>query len=315
MKTMTKIKLLPHALSNLRIEDRFYSKASQLRNQFTARFENPYSTQANRFCWDYWEIPEHYRLLRTPAESFFGKKEFAPFLSHLLEWGRQNLGCQMISHPWLSAYFDGCYQSLHSDVPHGPWSFVYSLTPWQNRKFTGGETLLAKPKLLRYFQDIDSTRSDEQAQFFQKIEPQFNRLTVFDPRYPHGVQQIKGEENLLASRLVIHGWFTEPRPMIEGSLTFKQILKPLDSLAISILGHLEPLKYTGLLSIKIEILPSGAVSQLSILCGHLTHPLNGEIIPAPLLKKLLLSHFVKNEKLFPKSSGKTWLTLPLEFNR
>jgi len=50
-----------------------------------------------------------------------------------------------------------------------------------------------------------------------KIEPHFNRLTLFDPRSPHGVQLVEGTMDPLQSRVVLHGWFTSPTPFFEGS--------------------------------------------------------------------------------------------------
>lgn len=42
-------------------------------------------------------------------------------------------------------------QELHADVSHGPWAFVLSLTPWEERKFSGGETFMLRPEVLRYW--------------------------------------------------------------------------------------------------------------------------------------------------------------------
>jgi hypothetical protein len=311
---MEKVLLTPTALQNVRIEDNFYPQAKKLRKAFDDRFANPLRATPERFCWDYWLVPQQYKLLRTPAEAFFGDKLFQPFLAHLLQWGRENLGCQMISHPWLSLYLDGCYQSLHSDVPHGPWSFVYSLTPWSTRTFRGGETLLAKPKLLRYFQEVSHEHSDEHENFFQKIEPAMNRLTVFDPRYPHGVQEVKGEEDLLKGRLVIHGWFTEPRPMLAGALTFKQILKSLDQLANHLIQQLEPSQFYGLLSLKFRVQTSGKIQSTEVLCGHLVNG-QGDSLPMPLLKTIIRAIMEGNEIQFPKARGMSTITLPIEFKR
>jgi hypothetical protein len=292
---------------NRHIEDRFYPGAADLRSIFEKRFANPLKATPERFCWDYWLVPNQYRLLRTPAEEFFGKKAFTPFLEHLLQWGRRNLGCQMISHPWVSVYLDGCYQSLHSDVPHGPWSFVYSLTPWQKREFRGGETLLSRPKLLRYFSEIDHARSDEHSEFFDKIEPRMNRLTVFDPRYPHGVERVQGVEDLLKARLVVHGWFTEPRPMVEGSLTPAKISKSLDAYAYQLIALLEPTGHRGLLTLRLKIASSGKIEALTFLCAHLINSM-GETLPKAYLKKCVSSIDV----IFPRANGSTEITLPIE---
>ncbi len=48
------------------------------------------------------------------------------------------------------------------------------------------------------------------------VEPRFNRLTVFDGRYPHGVRPVEGTRDPLRARLVLHGWFTEPSPFFDG---------------------------------------------------------------------------------------------------
>ena len=56
------------------------------------------------------------------------------------------------------------------------------------------------------------------------VEPRFNRLTVFDGRYPHGVRPVEGTRDPLKARLVLHGWFTDPTPFFEGErpLTLEQ---------------------------------------------------------------------------------------------
>lgn len=53
----------------------------------------------------------------------------------------------------------------------------------------------------------------------QLVEPHFNRLTVFDPRFPHGVRMVEGNRDPANARIVLHGWFTEPSPFFTGSLS------------------------------------------------------------------------------------------------
>jgi len=308
---MKKIATAPHFQRPVRIEDGFFSQARKLRSLYEHRFADPLRASSDRFCWDYWFVPDQYRLLRTPAQNFFGEKAFQPFLRHLLAWGRRHLGCQMISHPWLSVYLDGSHQALHSDVPHGPWSFVYSLTPWATREFKGGETLISRPKLLRYFREVRHDRSDEADAFFEKIEPRMNRLTVFDPRYPHGVARVSGAEDLLKARVVIHGWFTEPRPMIEGSLSAAKVSRPLDAFAYSLIDRLRQdprsADSTGLLTLRFRVLPSGKIGNTTLLCGHLVDS-GGDLLSASVLKQCVRDIEVG----FPKSRGSTEVTLPIE---
>ena len=304
---MIPVKFLKDSLSATRVIPKFHEDGAKLRAHFDERFSNPMKADPKNFCWDYWSVPNQYRLLRTPAASFFPEPMFQAFLENLLQWGRQNLGCQMISHPWLSSYIDGSFQNLHSDVPHGPFSFVYSLTRWKQKKFTGGETLIAKPKLLRYFSEISPDQSHESADFIEKLAPEFNQLTLFDPRYPHGVERVLGVESLIESRLVIHGWFTEPRPMLEGALTFKKISKTLDILAESLMQALSSLPYRGLFSVRMKILASGKIDHFEVLSAHLFDTLGMEIP-----KKSLVSLLQKSDVNFPQSNGITWITLPLQ---
>ncbi len=309
---MKNINFTRQSLEAVRIEDSFYPQVKEMRSYFEEQFKNPLHAHSKRFCWDYWNVPEQYRLLRTPAESFFGDQLFNPFLNHLLSWGRTNLGCQMISHPWLSAYVNDCYQDIHSDVPHGPWSFVYSLTPWKNKRFSGGETFLAQPKLLNYFENVSYEHSDESKQLIKKITPDQNRLIVFDPRYPHGVTRVNGVEDLLDARLVIHGWFTEPRPMIEGSLTTKKAIPSMDKFAEYLLDTFSNSDLSGIFCIKLKISATGKISGMEILTSHLIHAATGTLVSKKWIQKILISC---SEITFPKSTGTTFITLPIEIKK
>lgn len=105
---------------------------------------------------------------------------------------------------------DGCEQKLHCDNVHGPWAFVLSLTDWTARSFSGGETMLLTDAALSYWSNFEAGRVIESRDLMQLVEPQFNQLTVFDPRIPHGVRQVCGTTNPLEARVVLHGWFVEP---------------------------------------------------------------------------------------------------------
>lgn len=310
MKNRTSFRFRTPCPASYEISSNFSRDANTLRKEFEVRFGNPDRASPDRFCWDFWNRGDQYRLLRTPAEAFFSAKPYRSFLEQLIGWGRENLGCQMISHPWLSAYVDGCHQRLHTDVPHGPLSFVFSLTPWRKRPFRGGETLLAKPALLRSLADASSGASHEEIDLIERIPTEFNRLVVFDPRFPHGVERVEGVNSLLDARLVIHGWFTEPRPMLEGALTYRKILAPMDRFAIPILEELSKTGHTGLLSLRLEIDPDGTLSEIRVLTDGLLNAF-GTPLPRPELRTLIR----RVPAVFPKSRGRSRITLPLEIGK
>lgn len=256
-------------MQNYFVHKNFYSRSKELRREFTAAFSEPKKTHSKRFVWDYWYDHNQYRLVRTPAYHYFSPQLYQDFHSYLVQWGRENLGCHDISPPWLSYYVDGCFQNMHSDVPHGPWAFVYSLTPTKH-SFTGGETFILKPETLDYWSNFQSGEDHERHSFMDFIPSAMNQLVVFDPRFPHGVTEVRGPYDPLDGRLVMHGWFVNPRPYVVGGLTTAQTqktvaasLKDLDRL----LQQVDLL--SGTVSIRLNINTLGDIEKYQVLTNTL----------------------------------------------
>lgn len=203
------------------VDDAFAPQlVSSLREEFVSRFDNPLEISADRFIWDYWLVPDQYALMRTTAEAFFAPATYQLLEEQVLEWAA-TLGCRSCSPMWLSYYVDGHAQELHTDAPHGPFAFVLSLTDFESRRFTGGETQLLKQEtVLRNFWE-DAGTAKEVNQLFDFIEPLFGRLTVFDGRIPHGVRQVRGVRDPREGRLVVHGWFTVRDFVLSSSSSFR----------------------------------------------------------------------------------------------
>lgn len=243
---------------------------------------------------------------------FFTEKTQSQFLEALTTWSRETLGCQLISQPWVSSYVEGCYQNFHTDVPHGPYSFVYSLSkPNKKAPFQGGNTLVARHELITLPASPDFSSSQEFSSFFHSIDPAFNRLIVFDPRYPHGVSRVSNCDDVLDSRVVIHGWFTQPRTMSQGSLQGKKLEKALNALVLPWLEE-NPRNWMGLLSVRLEVNAPGDIQAVTVLCAHLINP-QGESIQLVELKDWIRFAILESGFRFPKSSGRTEITIPIQF--
>jgi hypothetical protein len=295
--------------SHILTTDSFYPQANTLRRYFESQFANPKETQSSRFVWDYWHVPEQYTLHRTPAYHYFPQKMYMPFHKALVQWGRETLGCWDISPPWLSYYVDGCKQELHSDVPHGPWAYVFSLTPWQSRKFVGGETLILKPEVLSFWNHFSESKDRELSSFVDRIPAKMNRLTVFDPRYPHGVVPVRGTQDPMEARVVIHGWFMEPKTYIEGSLPPKKTEKILNQAFLQlqeIMAVSEPAM--GTVSLRLRVASSGKVSDVRYMTNTL---LTTQGLVPKVLNKNILSLYQSLE--FSNARGLTNMTIPLIF--
>jgi hypothetical protein len=129
------------------------------------------------------------------AQAYFPSLLYEQLVESLITYGETKLGCRAISPIWMSYYIDGCSQDLHCDSYHGPFAFVLSLTPWEGRRFTGGETMILQPQVLNFWEAFDPTRGLELTDLVTLVPPKYNQLTVFDPRFPHGVRPVSGRHD------------------------------------------------------------------------------------------------------------------------
>ncbi len=297
-------------MQNFAVHKNFYPDYRQLRKEFVNHFKDSRSTHQKRFVWDFWYDEDQYHAIRTPAFHYFSQATYRNFHSYLVQWGRENLGCHDISPPWLSYYVDGCYQNLHSDVPHGPWAFVYSLTP-NKKEFKGGETLILKESTLNYWQNYKQTNNYEFSNFADTLVSKMNQLIIFDPRFPHGVTEVKGTRDPLKSRLVLHGWFVNPRPYVVGGLSTAQVQKSVQPVFAGISKVLEQIDLLdGVLSIRLKVSSNGKIENYKLVSNTLVSLAHNEsdII---YLQKELKRLFTQTQ--FIKANKGSVITMPLLF--
>lgn len=295
---------------HLIVKDSFFSAALELRKEFDGRFAQPKITRSDRFVWDFWHVPDQYTLVRTPADHFFSARLYQSFLRRLTAWGQENLGCSAITPPWLSYYVEGCQQQLHSDVPHGPWAFVFSLSP-RKPIFSGGETVLLRPEVLNYWPAFRDSEDRELSSFVERVKPDFNRLVVFDPRLPHGVSRVAGTLDPREARLVVHGWFTEPKPYLKGGLSAAKAAPVLDRAVEKFVNGLNQLgQWHGTVSLRIKVSANGSGGAPKILTDSLV-PVSADPSDAPRVRALMLGAF--KGLSFPQAKSSTEITLPLLF--
>lgn len=293
--------------------DDFAPEARALRRHFEQRFSDPRSATTGRFVWDLWNVPGQYTALRTPAWQYFPAPLYEAFHQRLVWWGRRVLGCHDVAPPWLSCYVNGCEQRLHGDLPHGQFAFVFSLTDWARRNFRGGETLLLRDEVLEFWKRFESVRSVEEPDVLEEIAPKFNRLVVFDPRLPHAVRRVDGSMDMTEGRLVIHSWFVQPRPFIEGPLSTKALEGAIDAVSEVIEQHLSGgLELAGLASFSFRVSAQGRVSQVQRLADTTRTIPGAERAGAALLRAVTakLSSF-----RFRGQKASSRVTLPLVFER
>jgi hypothetical protein len=293
--------------------DAFAARESEaLRGVFDERFAEPRSTRGDRFQWDWWHVPGQYTALRTPAWTYFPRGLYQQLHERLVGFGRDVLGCHDISPPWLSCYVDGCRQELHGDLPHGPWAFVLSLTRWRGRVFRGGETLMLRDEVLDMWDAFRSVRGVEQDDLVRSIEPKFGRLVVFDPRIPHGVREVTGTRDPREGRLVIHGWFVQPRPFVRGPLPVRAVATRIDELTAQLGGWLGDLPVAGMMSLAIDVGPTGSNRGVTLLSDTTRVPATYERMRRAVVRKIRDNVATWT---FPRARAASRVTLPLVFER
>lgn len=245
----------------------FYSGSKRLRMEFESVFRDERASDPRRFCFEPWSVPGQYYQLRTPAYSFFSEKNYMPFHHRLVEFGRSVLGCHDVSPPWLSLYLDGHFQELHCDAPHGPWAFVYSLTPDAFSKANrGGHTQILNPKVLDFSQPGRLLETDH---VVRSIKPRYNQLLVFDGRFAHRVSRVRDVFHPCDGRLVIHGWFLNPRPFVSGPQPVGVLAKQLQAFEKFLHQHEIAPTQPGVFNFRLDVSSRGEVKRCQFLASTL----------------------------------------------
>ena len=275
-----------------------------LRTEFETIMGRPELATSERFCWDPWYVRGEYNLLRAPADYLFSEKSFSQFRSALCDFGAKNFACPSVSPLWVSLYTEGHFQKMHSDFPHGAWAFVYSLNP-RKILFKGGETLVAKDTLCDFWRSISEGRDTHESDFFESHLLKQGELLVFDSRLPHLVNQVRGVDDPMEGRLVLHGWFETPEPWAIGniapSFVKKKVVEFLD-LAGPVFESEEVLH--GFLCLKFNVTASGKVELTPRLRHSLVDRQNPSRSLAGFFKRL--EAVLLNMDFRCKDSASTW---------
>jgi hypothetical protein len=247
--------------TSLRVVPDFFDGAAELRAAFDRSFAEQRRVSPARFVWDYWHVPDQYTYLHTFPDRVFPRSVLARFLARLASWGLQHLGCGEVTEPWLSFYVDGCVQELHTDPAQGTWAYVFSLTHWDRRRFGGGETIMLRREALQ-----EAATPRETPSLFDTLPAHFNQLLVFDARVPHGVRRLTGVQDPLESRIVMHGWFKEPRIVLSGFDA--EAAAAVEERAKSAVAAAATAELHGLVVLAITI-AGGKATRVDILTNHL----------------------------------------------
>jgi hypothetical protein len=127
------------------------------------------------------------------------------------------------------------------------------------------------------------------------------------------VRPVTGTHDPREGRLVMHGWFVQPRPLVEGPLTGPQLQRGVDAITERIGPWLDgSLPVSGLLSVGFRVRPSGEVVEPRVLSDTTRVPGHDEARRRRFLRAVLAA---VGETRFAKRAKGSRVTLPLVFER
>jgi hypothetical protein len=288
------------------IAEKFFPKAECMRADVDRHFGTPdHSSGDSHQIWDYWHVPGLYTYLRTDPARVLEKALVDEFLWQLQRWATDFLGLSRISRPYLSLYVNGCGQGLHNDAGNGRWGFVYSLTRWEERLFTGGETQIFKDT--PYWETRAMSYPAAGQAFYDLIAPRFNQLLVFDDRLIHGVPPLQGTMSPRDGRIVIHGHISEGAVHTNGTLTQSEVDSVLTSAQAyvdsALASHGNP--FTGCITVRLTVDATGAVLGAVAMNDRILRTCPNAGDPKQFTTDLM--HFLRTLR-FPASEGQTLVT-------
>ena len=281
------------------------AEAMAMRAAFDAHFSNPGGHRPEvHQIWNYWYVPGLYTYLRTNPQKLMPRALIDAFHARLTGWANRRLGLGHVTWPYLSLYVDGCGQGIHNDSTNGRFGYVYSLTR-DARHSRGGQTIV--------FKEGDPfrgrlTRADAGSGLYDLIEPDFNRLVLFDDRMPHGVQRIEGSMDPLDGRLVLHGHISEGDAVFVGPVSPEAVraaVAPGIEAAVDAHAAAED-SHHGPLVLRIEIAADGRVSAVQVLVDRVARTDGGD--PRPLTDDIIAN--IAAIRL-PPASERSLVTLPI----
>ena len=178
---------------------------------------------------------------------------------------------------------------------------MFSLTRWDTRSFRGGETLLARDRLLNFWSRAEPDADMEEEDLLETVPARFNQLTVFDARFPHGVRRLEGTRDPIEGRIAIHGWFREPRILLADRIASPATTEALQAAAATI-GRGAPREVAGLVTARVGFAASGRVEKVTVLSDML-YP------PAPAVVEAFRQELMAVQAQDTTASG--WAVVPL----
>jgi hypothetical protein len=116
-------------------------------------------------------------------------------------WAADTLATDVVTPPVLTALIDGSERWPAVEPNAGKYGYVFSLTNWSKKKFSGGEVIVAQ-----------SSSSDTKNRFFAGAQMErlfgleLNQLLVFDAHVNRGTRLLRGARTPFEGSVSLEGY-------------------------------------------------------------------------------------------------------------
>lgn len=280
----------------------FFQQAEDMRASLDEKLRKPY---VKGIKWEYFCDPQLYTYLRTDPRDALPTALFSLFLVDLRSWCLANLGLVPKGRPMLHLMVNGCRLGMHSDFHNGTLGYVFSLTRWKDRRFSGGETLLLRdgvPSYKRHHVHGDV--------LYELVPAEFNQLLVFDDRLVHATPMIEGNMDPVDGRIALVGHIVAASPIVTGPLD------PSGARNVIVRGFQvlkERLKIyrdvQGTVTYRISVSTRGRVEGAAILADTIVTPIAGYDKAESVESVKAIIHKTIVELRFPEADGDSEVVL------
>jgi hypothetical protein len=186
----------PALVSGALVVNDFLDKAQEMRLLLDRRFAAADSVQ----IWTYRFAPGSFSFLQMDPAALLPGDLLLAFAERLRAWSNATLGLSEVSVPVATAFIDGCNCVPLVRMNEAKFQYVFSLTRWSKREFSGGETILAKPSL------------PPQNGFFGGINVDrlfgldLNQLLIFEAHLAQGTRELRGARTPAQGSILLEGY-------------------------------------------------------------------------------------------------------------
>jgi hypothetical protein len=286
------------------IEPAFFDQAEELRAELDRAFARPYEES---HTWQYFHVPELYTYLRARPENLVPRSLVDRFAARLESWALTRMGLVPTAAPLLHLMVNGCSLSLHSDFHNGTFGYVHSLTRWDRRNFSGGETLLLHDGSLNY-----KPHQAHGPALYESIAPEFNQLLVFDDRIVHATQLVLGGMDPSHGRLALVGHLRATSPRVVGPLDHEAARSVIVALLARVAETMQSERQVlGTMTYRLEANADGSVAHVEVLTDALVTRETGYAEAASI--DATKAHLIEllTALRFPPAAGSSHVFLPV----